>query len=254
MLKVTVNGIQIAYNRRGQGAPLVLIHGYPLDHTIWDEVGSLLEDDFDIITPDLRGFGQSDVVEKQYTVSDMAKDIEGLLDNLEIENASIVGHSMGGYVALAFARAFPERVTGLGLVASQALADTPEGKEGRYKTADEIMMTGVGLVADTMSTKLSADERVQAQAQALIARQKPAALSGALKAMAERDDSSPILSSFKFPVVLVHGDKDVLIPIQRAQVIKAEIPHAVLIELSGNGHMPMMEDPRSTAQALKILA
>lgn len=254
MPKVTVNGIQIAYSRRGQGAPLVLVHGYPLDHTIWDEVGSLLEGGFDIIAPDLRGFGQSDVVENQYTVTDMAKDIVGLLDNLEIEKASIVGHSMGGYVSLAFARAFPDRVTGLGLVASQALADTPEGKAGRYKTADEIMRSGVGPVAEAMSTKLTTDKRIQAQVQAIIARQKSAALAGALKAMAEREDSSPVLSSFKFPVVLVHGDKDALIPIQRAQEIKAEIPHAVLIELSGYGHMPMMEDPRSTAQSLKKLA
>ena len=72
MQKVKVNGTQIAYTRRGKGKPLVLVHGYPLDHSIWDEVAALLENDFDIIMPDLRGFGESDVVESQYKISDMA--------------------------------------------------------------------------------------------------------------------------------------------------------------------------------------
>ena len=253
MQKINVNGTKIAYTRQGQGAPLVLVHGYPLDHTTWDDVVFLLEKDFDIITLDLRGFGESDVVESQYKISDMAADIAGLLDEMGIEKAAIVGHSMGGYVSLAFARAYPERVAGLGLVASQALADTPEGKAGRYKAADEIMASGVEPIAEAFPAKLTPDERVQAKARTLIAAQKSAALSGALKAMAERDDSSPILSSFKFPVVLVHGDGDALIPIQRAYDVKAEIPHAELIELSGIGHMPMMEDPQATATALKNL-
>ena len=251
MEKVKVNGIQLAYTRIGTGKPLVLVHGYPLDHSIWDEVASVLKKDFDIILPDLRGFGGSDIVESQYKISDMAADIAGLLDKLGIEKAVIAGHSMGGYISLAFARAYPARVAGLGLIASQVLADAPEGKSGRYKAADEIMASGVEPVAESMSAKLTPDEQVQVYVQELIARQRPAGLAGALKAMAERDDSSSILSRFDFPVVIIHGDLDALIPVQRAKEVKAEIPHAILTELPGIGHMPMMEDPRSTATALK---
>jgi len=87
----------------------------------------------------------------------------------------------------------------------------------------------------------------------LIAAQRPAGLAGALKAMAERDDSTPVLSGFQFPVVLVHGEADELIPIQRAREIKAAIPKATLVELSKVGHMPMMEDPQATVAALKKL-
>lgn len=253
MKKVNINGIQIAYARKGTGKPLVLVHGYPLDHTIWDKIVSLLENDFDIIFPDLRGFGQSDVVESQYKILDMATDIAGLLDQLGFKKAAIAGHSMGGYISLAFARAYPDRVTGLGLIASQALADPPENKIGRYDAAEEIMKTGVEPVAEGMSTKLTPDERVQAYVRGLIAAQHPAGLAGALKAMAERDDSSSILSSFQFPVVLIHGKADELIPVQRAQEIKSAIPHATLIELSSVGHMPMMENPQATATALKNL-
>jgi len=253
MERVSVNGIQLAYIRKGTGKPLVLVHGYPLDHSIWNEILPFLENDFDIILPDLRGFGQSDVVESQYKIADMATDIAGLLDELGIEKIALVGHSMGGYVSLAFANAYPKRVLGLGLVASQVLADTPDRKQGRYEAAEEILKTGVEPVAKAFSPKLTPDKRVQAYVYGLIAGQRPAGLAGALKAMAERDDSTSILSGFKFPVAIIHGDLDALIPIQRAQEIKAAIPHATLTELLGVGHMPMLEDPQATATALKNL-
>src|SRR5688572_14774917 len=101
MQKLTVNGTQIAFDRtEGTGTPLVLIHGFPLDHSMWDVLLPHLQD-VDVITPDLRGFGESAVVDGTYTVDDMADDVIGLLDALKIEKAALVGHSMGGYVALA---------------------------------------------------------------------------------------------------------------------------------------------------------
>lgn len=253
MDKLNVNGIQIAYERRGTGMPLVLLHGYPLDHRIWDEVVPLLEDDFEMILPDLRGFGQSELVESQYTIADMAADVAALLDELGIENTYIAGHSMGGYVSLAFVRNYRERVLGLGLIASQALGDSPERKDGRYATADEIMQTGVGPVVESMSPKLTPDERVQAYVRDMVAEQSPIGLANALKAMGERFDSTLILPTFKFPVVLVHGTADELIPVERAREIKAVLKPAYLVELSGVGHMPMMEDPQEIADTLKKL-
>jgi len=253
MKKVNVNRFNIAYTRQGQGTPLVLVHGYPLDRTTWNEMLPLLENDFDLIVPDLRGFGESDLVEGPYTISDMASDIAGLLDTLNIEKAILVGHSMGGYVVLAFARMYPQRVSGLGLVSSQALADSPERKKGRYESADVVMKTGIGPVSESFPALLSSDQRVQAFVRDLIAKQRPAGLAEALKAMAERDDSSSILSGFEIPVAIVHGDADRLIPIQRAQEIKDAISHAALLELPKVGHMPAMEAPEAVASALKKL-
>jgi pimeloyl-ACP methyl ester carboxylesterase len=253
MEKLTVNGVQIAYKHRGSGKPLVLLHGYPLDHTIWNEVVPVLEGEFDLILPDLRGFGQSQAVEPQYTMADMAADVAALLDALGVEKTYIAGHSMGGYVALAFVRNYPERVLGLGLVSSQALGDSPERKDGRYATADEIMRTGVGPVAESMSPKLTPEKRVQEFVHALIAEQRPIGLANALKAMAERLDSTLVLPSFRFPVMLVHGSGDELIPVERAREIKAALQPAYFEELSGVGHMPMMEAPQKTAAALKKL-
>jgi pimeloyl-ACP methyl ester carboxylesterase len=213
-----------------------------------------LTDTFDLIIPDLRGFGGSSTVDSFYAMEDFAADIAALLDHLGIQKASLVGHSMGGYIALAFARLYPERVTGLGLVASQALADAPDRKEGRYKSAAEVADKGIGSVVAAMTSKLTLDARVQEFVKQSMEGQQPAAYIGALKAMAERVDSTPLLASFNFPVVLVHGDADALIPIDRAREVKAAIPGAHLVELSGAGHMPMMEEAEKTAEALKHLS
>jgi len=253
MNTVAVNGIKLAYVRRGKGTPLVLIHGYPLDHISWDEVASLLENKFDVILPDLRGFGQSTTVETPYTISDMADDLASLLDHLEVEKAALAGHSMGGYVALAFAKKYPQRVSGLGLVSSQAVADSPEGKDRRYQTAADVVEKGVNIVAEAMTPKLSTDASVQAFVRDVIVKQSKSSVIGALKAMAERENLMSHLSSVKFPVVLIHGNADVLIPIERAKEIKTVLPSAQLVELQGAGHMPMMEFARETAEGLKFL-
>ena len=253
MNHISVNGIDLAYERRGKGNPLVLIHGFPLDHTSWEDVALLLQDDFDLIIPDLRGFGESGSVDASYTVADMADDISGFLNNLGIEKAAFAGHSMGGYVALSFAKAYPQKVSGLGLVSSQALADSPERKAGRYKTAEDVAEKGVIVVADAMSSKLSPNADVQVYVRRVIERQGKSGVMGALKAMAEREDSSPSLSSFNFPVVLLHGAADVLIPVDRSREIKQIMPSAHLIELPEVGHMPMKEFPSEAANALMFL-
>ena len=250
MEKVKVNGINMAYERRGRGEPLVLIHGYPLDRTTWNEVASLLETYFDLIIPDLRGMGQSDTMDKTYTTTDLASDIAGLLDHLKIQKVFIAGHSMGGYVALAFARAYPNRVRGLGMISSQVLADPPERKEGRYKTAKDVAEKGISVVVDSMTTKLSSDVRVQLFVRDVMQRQKPMGVIGSLKAMAERPDSSDLFKSFKFPIVIVHGDVDALIPVERGREMKAALPAAYYAELQGACHMSMMENPKATVNAL----
>lgn len=253
MEKLNINGIKLAYSRHGKGNPLVLLHGYPLDHHLWDEVAPMLQDTFDMIIPDLRGFGESTTVDTPYTMDDFASDIVGLLNQIDIHKTAIAGHSMGGYVALAFARLYPERVSGLGLVSSQVLADPPDRKEGRYKTASEVTEKGIGGVVETMTLKFTSDPHWQAFARKTMEAQQPAAYIGALKAMAERVDSTPLLSGIKYPVVVIHGDADALIPVERAREVKAALPESYLVEIKGSGHIPMCEAPSETTQALRLL-
>lgn len=252
MITFKRNDITLAYERLGRGAPLVLIHGFPLDHSIWNEVTPLLSSDFDLILPDLRGFGESDAVDTAYTMADLADDIAALLDHLGLESAFLAGHSMGGYVALAFADAYPQRVRGLALIASQAAADPPERKTGRYAQAQQIAENGIGEIVAGMPVKLSADERVQKFVHDLMRKQKPAGYIGSLKAMAERANTLSVLEKGSFPVLVVHGGADGLIPLQTE--IQVKVPRARTVELPGVGHMPMMESPQEVANALKSWA
>ncbi|MCE9646356.1 MAG: alpha/beta hydrolase [Chloroflexi bacterium] len=254
MSDIAINGINLAYTRRGTGTPLLLIHGFPLDSSSWDEVIPFMEDQFDLVIPDLRGFGRSTTIKSPYTISDMADDLAGLLDHLGIEKTNLAGHSMGGYVALAFAKKYSHRVDGLALVSSQAAADPADRKEGRYKTAAEVAEKGVSVVVESMTPKLSANTRVQSIVREVISRQSVDGVVGALKAMAEREDTSSILPSGTFRVVLIHGDADVLIPADRSREIKAASPSATLVELKNAGHMPMMEFFRETAEILGMMA
>jgi 3-oxoadipate enol-lactonase len=254
MEKVNVNGIELAYTRRGNGTPLVLLHGFPLDHHLWDETAAHLEGIFDLIMPDLRGFGGSTTVDTPYTMDDLASDIAGLLDQLGVEKAAIAGHSMGGYVALAFARLHPGRVSGLGLISSQVLADPPDRKEGRYKTAADVAEKGIGGVVDAMTTKFTSNPELQVFARKNMEGQSPAAFIGSLKAMAERHDSTPLLASIKYPVLVLHGDADQLIPVDRAREVRDAVPQTRYVELKGVGHIPMMEAVDETVEALKHLA
>jgi pimeloyl-ACP methyl ester carboxylesterase len=245
--------IPLAYSRSGAGAPLVLVHGFPLDGSIWDELVPLLEDEVDLIRPDLRGFGDTEPVETQYTTADMADDIAALLDRLELPAAYLAGHSMGGYVALAFAKKYPEKVRGLALVSSQAGADSPERKQGRYDTAAAVAERGPGVVVDGMAAKLTADPRVQQFAQEVMGRQGKAAIIGGLKAMAEREDLRSALTEFDFPIVVLHGEADALIPVEMAREAHGRAEKAEKVELPGVGHMPMMEAAQGTAWALRRL-
>jgi pimeloyl-ACP methyl ester carboxylesterase len=231
----------------------MLLHGYPLDGSIWSEIVPLLTDKFELIIPDLRGFGESTTVDTPSTMDTFATDVMKLADHLSLEKINLAGHSMGGYIALAFAKNHPDRVRGLGLVSSQVIADTPERKQSRYDIADQVASNGIGVVVEAMTSKFTPDERVSAVAQSVMEQQRPNGIIGALKAMAEREDLSSLLADFKYPVVLVHGDADALIPIERAREVKDAVPRANLVELKGVGHLPMLEAAAETAKALRHL-
>ncbi len=249
----TVDQRVLAYERIGRGEPLVLIHGFPLDHTIWERVVPLLEQEFDLILPDVRGFGQSDVGATPFHMDDLASDVAALLDHVGLEAAFLAGHSMGGYISLAFLAAYPQRLRGLALVASQAAADAPERRAARYTQIRQIEEEGIGSVVAFMTEKLTPDENLRKGLHDLMKKQRPLAFIGALRAIAERRETLSLLQQVTFPVVVIHGQSDALIPIERAHEVKAAVPHAHLVELPGGGHMPMLEFPQAVAEGLKKL-
>jgi 3-oxoadipate enol-lactonase len=247
---IHLNQIDLYFEDQGAGIPLVLLHGYPLDHSIWQAVAPTLAEHARVIVPDLRGHGRTDAPEGKYPMRLVADDIACLLDALEIPKAVVVGHSMGGYVALAFAQAYPQRLLGLGMVASQAAADTPERREGRLVTAREVLLNGMAEIAESMPAKLTTQARLIPMLRGLILATRPRGASGILQGMAERPDMTSFLAQIIAPAVVIAGGSDALIPVEKAIEMAHDMPHARLVTLPDAGHMPMVEFPERVAEEL----
>jgi pimeloyl-ACP methyl ester carboxylesterase len=243
----------IAYEETGAGFPVVLIHGFPLDHSIWNPVVKIMKSVARIVLPDLRGLSRSIPGDRPLTMGSMAVDIAMLMDQLLLEKAIIVGHSMGGYVSLAFSSNYPSRLAGLGLVATQAGSDTPERKENRYITAEKVERDGMAWFAEIYSNQLTAGPAHISVLKDIILNASPKGVSGCLRAMAERVDYRDILPAIHVPAVVITGLEDVLISPEQSRIMAASLPDAELVEIPGAGHMPMLESPSLVASALNRL-
>jgi len=245
--------VNLSFEEYGQGVPVIFLHGFPFNRTIWDGLVPLLQKRARLILPDLRGFGQTPPTRGVYGMRLLADDVLGLMDDLQIEKAALVGHSMGGYVCLAFARAHPGRLAGLGLVATQAAADAPERRQERLKLASRIARRGVKILAENMPTRLTAHASWNEPLRELIARTPAQAAAGALRGMAEREDAYDSLAQIHVPALVLAGVEDQIIPLERARLMAQMLPKGWLVELPGAGHMPMLEEPEQTAEALREL-
>jgi 3-oxoadipate enol-lactonase len=248
MEQYIINGLALHVHRRGQGPATVWIHGFPLDHRIWD-LQAPLAPFFELIAPDLRGFGFSQVSVEPYTIDDLAEDIDDLLDVLGIPEAVVIGHSLGGYVALAMVRRYRFRVRALVLVCSQARADSEEARSARLELVSRLLESGSSEVLVERFQKLFAD-RTRAQhpelVEAVLERIRSVPVQAAvhaLLAMADRPDSRPFLDQLGLPVLLVHGEEDVLIPVERSEEMARLLPNARLETIPYAAHMPMLEQP-----------
>jgi 3-oxoadipate enol-lactonase len=248
--------VQLFFETRGQGLPVVLLHGFPFDHTIWAAQAEALSDSFRIITPDLRGHGQSPIPDESYSLDLMAQDIGALLDDLSIPRAVWVGHSMGGYITMAALRQFPERIAGIGLVATHPHADTDDKRIERIKSAEAALQSGPGDLALSMMGVLFAPsvDRKSDMAQTvyrIMLHTAPAGVAGTLRAMADRPDSVDTLRNVNVPAVVIAGVQDQIVKLDVAQAMAGLIPHAHMIAVDNAGHMPMIEQPDATTLALR---
>ncbi|HPH95091.1 MAG TPA: alpha/beta fold hydrolase [Anaerolineaceae bacterium] len=248
-MKIQVNGLHMNVEESGSGQPLVLVHGFPLDHTIWKKTAQHLSPYFRVITPDLRGHGASDAPEGIYHMDLLAQDLLGLFDALHLEKAILAGQSMGGYVSLAFACAHPERLSGLGLIVTQAAADAPERRAGRYAQAQQVLTEGVASLVESMTPKMAVSSTARLATRRVMLKTSPAGVAGALQGMAERPDRTASLAELRMPALVIAGGADPIIPLERAQEMAALLPDAVLKVIPGVGHMPMLEAPAALARA-----
>jgi 3-oxoadipate enol-lactonase len=244
-----INGITIAFNDQGTGPPIIFLHAFPLNRTMWAKQEEALSLQFRVITIDLRGHGESDAPLWHYSFDQAADDIHGLLDYLSIRQAVFVGLSMGGYILFAFYRKYAEYVNGLVLADTKAQADTDEGKQARFDMAQIAYKHGAQAIADIMIPKLLSPATIQTRPElvqrvrTMIDGNQVSGIAGDLMAMAGRPDSITLLKQMTCPTQIIVGDLDFPTPPSDAKLMADKIPNAHLAIIPGAAHLSNLEQP-----------
>ncbi len=250
------NDFTMAFQDSADQIPLLLIHGFPLDSTLWELQFQGLEGMSRIIAPDLRGHGRSDNPPGPYSMEMFADDINGLLDHLGVYRPVILcGLSMGGYVLFEFYRRYPERVAGIILTATRAGADSKEGKANRDKAVESVQKNGIRPIAEAMLPKLLApasyeDKELVAYVREMMETASPEGMLGALQAMKNRPDSTPTLAKIDMPTLVIHGEDDQIIPLAEAEAMFEAIEGSEMVVLENAGHLPNLEQPEKFNEAV----
>ena len=256
MAFINVNGIQMAYTDTGAGRPVVLIHGYPFNRSLWNEQVAALSGSYRVIAPDLRGFGESDSSAEVATMNRMAQDVGLLLDHLGIARATLGSLSMGGYVALAFYKQFASRVRALILADTRATPDTEEAKQTRAQQAEKALAEGMAGIADAMLPKLLTPETVSKRPEIvkrvrdMMLKTKPEGAAAALRGMAEREDLTSLLSKITVPTLIIVGAEDAITPVADSEKMNAGIGGSRLVVLENAGHVSNLERTEQFNEAL----
>lgn len=251
-----IRGVSMAYEDAGKGIPIVLLHGFPFNRSMWSEQAEFLREKFRVITPDLRGHGETTATAEPATMDEMAQDIAALLDELKIDRVVIGGLSMGGYVTLAFYRAFPLRVRALILADTRASADTEEGKKTRETNAALVLAEGMTPIVNAMLPKLLAPATINEQPEivervrAMMSGTDPQGAASALRGMAARRDQTDFLAQFQPPTLIIVGREDAITPVSDSELMQREIRGSRLAVIEGAGHVSNLEQPAKFNEAL----
>jgi pimeloyl-ACP methyl ester carboxylesterase len=254
-----VGGRKLRYLVAGAGWPMVLIHGFPLHAGQWRPQLDDVPDGWQFIAPDLRGFGPGASPPRdsdEMTIDDYASDVEGLLDQMEIDRAFIGGLSMGGYVTFALFRRAPERFTGMLLADTRPQADTPEERQGRRGLLELVRKNGVSAIMNRMFPKLlgktTFEERpgVVRRVESIIKGGSVEAIEGGIHALISRPDSTPDLARISTPALVIVGDEDVITPVSDGELLHRSIGRSRLVTLPAAGHLSNLETPEAFSRAL----
>ncbi|KKD05113.1 alpha/beta fold hydrolase [Streptomyces sp. WM6386] len=233
--------------------PLVLVHGHPFDHTMWNPQRAAFSADRQVITPDLRGYGASPVTPAVTGFPDFARDIAALLDQLKVPEFVLGGLSMGGQIVMDCYRRFPDRIRGLILADTFPAPETPEGVEVRHAMADRLLREGMRGYADEVLEKMVApyaDAEVKAHVHRMMTATSPRGAAAALRARAGRPDYRDLLTRVTVPALVVVGTDDEYTPVADAEAMHAALPSSQLLVIEGAAHMPNLERPTEFNEAL----
>lgn len=253
--------LTLAYEERGSGMPVVLVHGFPLSSRMWRdqlaavgtaEVGGI-PDGIRLIAPDMRGFGRSPVTPGPYRMETFADDLAHFLDQLGLERAIVGGLSMGGYITFAFLRRYAHRVCGIVLANTRATADRDEVRAARETNARLVEERGPAAIADLMLPNLLAADAPperRAYVRAIIEANSTTAIAAALRGMALRGDSTDLLATIQVPTLVIGGEADTLTPPDEIRSLHSAIPGSRLAMLPAAGHLSNLDAPEAFNAAL----
>lgn len=248
---------KIHYTDQGRGQVIVLLHGYLETSEVWNSFSRKLAAKYRIISPDLPGHGQSDIFEETHTMEHMAEMIKELLESLEIGKAFLTGHSLGGYIALAFAEHFPDKLSGYCLFHSHPLADSPEALEKREREINLVMAGKKDLIyPDNVAKMFAAQNLKKFSASLEKSKQIASSIQGegiiaVLKGMMARPSRLAVMEKGKVPCLWILGTMDNYIDCEQAQT-KVKLPQNAELEiLKNSGHLGFIEEEE---KSLEILA
>lgn len=246
----------IHYEVLGQGDPLVLLHGFGEDSSVWDSIIPSLEEDYKLIIPDLPGSGYSTLLKKDKVIMiDYAHCLKAILDKEKIKKCTVIGHSMGGYITMAFAEKYPTSLKAYGLFSSTAIADSAEKKETRTKAISFIKENGAEAFLKTaLPTQFSDTKKSKKIIDQLLEKGKNfenKSLIQYYRAMMARPDRSNVLKRSTVPVLFIFGENDNLIPVKEGMKLTMLPEQAHVHVLKNSGHMGMLEEPKESIKILK---
>ena len=258
-MKILVNNINLGYDDHGMGLPILFLHAFPLNRSMWQgELITLLQDErYRLIALDWRGFGESEINGTISTMELFADDVAGLMDTLGIQQAVLCGLSMGGYAAFAFLRKYPERVYGLILADTRPGADTPEAQANRENVARIAETQGTRAIADLQVPRLLSEftrqhhPEVEIRVRQMIEAATVQGIAAASRGMRQRADSTDLLARISCPTLVIVGELDALTPPGVAQEYAAQIPGAQLTMITNAAHLSNLEQPEAFLQAVE---
>ncbi|MEP6617807.1 MAG: alpha/beta fold hydrolase [bacterium] len=242
MMLMLPGGLELSYDEVGSGVPLLFIHGWPHDRTLWAAQLSGLPTYARCLAPDLRGFGDSSVT-GPYSMDQYADDLAAFLGMMGIERAVVCGLSMGGYIALAMLRRHRPLLRGLVLVSTRATADTDAARVNRLRLIEFVEANGATALSNQQlrlmlgATTFASRPDMREAVNALMAAAPVAGIAGALRGMAERADSTDLLASIDLPTLVVSGVEDTLTPPDEMRAMASAIPRAHFESIEGAGHL-----------------
>ena len=255
MNRMNIGGIDLRYDDRGQGSAVLFLHAFPLSLAMWDAQVSLAPR-YRVVRFDARGFGGTEPGDAVLTMARIADDAAILIDRLRLGPVVLVGCSMGGYAALAFAQKHPSLLRGLVLVDTRAGADSHEARKGRGDLAAKVMKEGARAALDAFLPKI-VGQTTKASRADVIARVKdmilaapPQGISDGLHGLATRPDSTLFLCEITSPTLVIFGEEDVITPRAEAEILQRGIKGADLVMIPRSGHLPSMETPEAFNRAL----